>query len=197
MKKIADITSLKGIWKYLKDNETAIKGRKGANLRGAYRRGNWWVLNTPRLDMDFAEEKIVTHYRTKSLRFALSLEPWYASRDVYYITKSKPDIALKYVLALLNSSLYYQWFYHRGKRKGDTLELYAKPLKEVPIKEVSLEEQKPFIDLVDEIMAQKEIGGATESLEKELDFLVYHLYGLSNDEINMMESLDTRYGSTT
>lgn len=192
--KIEDITSLKGIWKYLKENETAIKGRKGANLRGAYRRGNWWVLNTPRLDMNFSEEKIVTHYRTKSLRFALSTEPWYASRDVYYITKNKPNVSLKYVLALLNSSLYYQWFYNRGKRKGDTLELYAKPLKEVPIKEISLTEQQPFIDLVNEIMKQKTMGGNTENLEREIDYLVYALYELTEDEISMMESLESRYG---
>ena len=192
--KIEDITSLKGIWKYLKKNETAIKGRKGANLRGAYRRGNWWVLNTPRLDMDFSEEKIVTHYRTKSLRFALSSDSWYASRDVYYITKNKTDISLKYILALLNSSLYYQWFYNRGKRKGDTLELYAKPLKEVPIKEVDSIAQQPFIDLVDEIISQKEIGANTDNLEKEIDYLVYKLYELTDDEIAMMESFEMRYG---
>lgn len=192
--KIEDITSLKGIWKYLKKNETAIKGRKGANLRGAYRRGNWWVLNTPRLDMDFSEEKIVTHYRTKSLRFALSSDSWYASRDVYYITKNKTDISLKYILALLNSSLYYHWFYNRGKRKGDTLELYAKPLKEVPIKEVDSIAQQPFIDLVDEIISQKEIGANTDNLEKEIDYLVYKLYELTDDEIAMMESFEMRYG---
>ena len=69
--------------------------------------------------MDFSDEKIVTHYRSKSLRFALSTTPWYASRDVYYIVKQKPNISLKYILALLNSSLYYQWFYHRGKRKRE------------------------------------------------------------------------------
>ena len=30
-----NIESYKGIWQYLLENETAIKGRKGANLRGA------------------------------------------------------------------------------------------------------------------------------------------------------------------
>ena len=192
--KIEDITSLRGIWNYLQIHEDAIKGRKGANLRGAFRRGNWWVLNTPRLDMDFADEKIVTHYRTKSLRFALSTEPWYASRDVYYITKKKDNVSLKYILALLNSSLYYQWFYNRGKRKGDTLELYAKPLKEVPIKEIPLDEQQRFVDLVDRIIERKKSGHSTDELENEIDLLVYDLYGLEKSEIDLIEANSKKYG---
>src|SRR5690606_8203255 len=127
---VPDIAALPGIYRYLLANEERIKGRKGANLRGAYRRGNWWVLNTPRLDMDFEDEKIVTPYRSKTLRFAWTREPWYASRDVYYIVRQKPDVSLKYIVAVLNSTLYYRWLYYRGKRKGDMLELYAKPLKE-------------------------------------------------------------------
>ena len=185
--KIDDIQKCSGIWNYLKENEIAIKGRKGANLRGAYRRGNWWVLNTPRLDMDFTEEKIVTHYRTKSLRFALSDKPWYASRDVYYIVKQKPNISLKYILALLNSSLYYLWFYYRGKRKGDTLELYAKPLKETPIKEISEAEQLPFIQIVEEIIDKQKSGIDTKQLQQQIDMMVYQLYGLTDKEIELIE----------
>lgn len=191
---IADIESYKGIWQYLLENETAIKGRKGANLRGAYRRGNWWVLNTPRLDMNFNDEKIVTPYRSKELRFALSTTPWYASRDVYYIVKNKPNISLKYILALLNSSLYYQWFFNRGKRKGDMMELYAKPLKEVPIKEISMDKQQPFIEVVDNIISMKKDGINTDELERKLDTMIYQLYNLNDEEIQLIEKEKYRYG---
>jgi hypothetical protein len=146
---IPDITALPGIYRHLLANRPLIENRKGANLRGAYRRGNWWVLNTPRLDMDFEDEKIVTPYRSRTNRFAIVREPWYASRDVYYIVKRKPDVSLSYILALLNSTLYYQWLYHRGKRKGDMLELYAKPLKEIPVREVDPAAQQPFIRLAE------------------------------------------------
>lgn len=185
--KIIDIESFKGIYSYLLEHENLIKNRKGANLRGAFRRGNWWVLNTPRLDMDFADEKIVTPYRTKYLKFALSTDEWYASRDVYYIVKNKKNISLKYILALLNSKLYYLWFYHRGKRKGDTLELYAKPLKEVPIKEIPETEQQPFIDIVNEIIHKKKDEQNTTELERKIDFMVYELYRLTPEEIKLVE----------
>ena len=54
--------------------------------------------------------------------------------------------------------------------------------------------QQPFIDLVDEIISQKEIGANTDNLEKEIDYLVYKLYELTDDEIAMMESFEMRYG---
>lgn len=176
---VPDIAALPGIYRYLLANEERIKGRKGANLRGAYRRGNWWVLNTPRLDMDFEDEKIVTPYRSKTLRFAWTREPWYASRDVYYIVRQKPDVSLKYIVAVLNSTLYYRWLYYRGKRKGDMLELYAKPLKEIPIKEASPAEQQPFIRLAElAAFAAAHDPGRLPIVEQAIDALVFEsIYG--------------------
>jgi len=176
---VPDIAALPGIYRYLLVHEERIKGRKGANLRGAYRRGNWWVLNTPRLDMDFEDEKIVTPYRSNTLRFALTSEPWYASRDVYYIVRRKPDVSLKYILALLNSTLYYKWLYYRGKRKGEMLELYAKPLKEIPIKEVGPLQQRPFIRLAElAAFAATHAPDRLPVVERAIDALVFELiYG--------------------
>ena len=186
---IKNIRNYEGIWEYLVENQKEIKARQGANLRGAFKRGNWWVLNTPRLDMDFKDEKIVTPYRTKQTKFALSNDEWYASRDVYYIVKRKQNISLKYILALLNSKLYFTWFYNRGKRKGDTLEVYAKPLKEVPIFEISSSLQKPFIAVVDKILEIKEKDPIinTTNLENLIDEMVYKLYELTDEEIAIIE----------
>lgn len=55
--------------------------------------------------------------------------------------------ALGYLLAVLNSRLYFQWLFHRGKRKGRMLELFQIPLSEIPIKRLGAEEQKEFIEL--------------------------------------------------
>lgn len=62
----------------------------------------------------------------------------------------------RYILALLNTKLYFQWLHHRGKRKGEMLEPYQNPLSEIPIKVISSQEQKPFIALVDKIVAAKQ-----------------------------------------
>jgi len=195
---IHNIDRYKGIWAYLNRNKTQLSARKDANLRGAFRRGNWWVLCTPRLDLDFEGEKIITPYRTRSQRFAYSNTSWYASRDVYFITQRDPAIDLKYVLALLNSKLYYLWLYHKGKKKGDMLELYAKPLSEVPMLALDEKQQAPFIRAVDRILtftgdpaygSRPAAHLQVRALEDDINGMVYQLYGLAPDEIAMVESI--------
>ncbi|OQA13955.1 MAG: Eco57I restriction-modification methylase [bacterium ADurb.Bin363] len=146
--------------------------------------------------MLFDGPKIVAPQRSNENTFGYNESPWYASADVYFITsKGIRNIELKYILALLNSKLYYQWLYHRGKRKGEALELYQVPLSEVPIKVIGKEEQQPFIQLVDRILA---ITTKTDydphnppqeqkKLEREIDQRVYKLYGLTKEEIELVE----------
>jgi adenine-specific DNA-methyltransferase len=99
-------------------------------------------------------------------------------------------------LALLNSSLYYLWLYHRGKRKGEALELYQQPLSEIPIKKLLEVEQKPFIEIVDRILTitksddylrntSKQI--MVKDYEMQIDLLVYDLYGLTDEEIAVVK----------
>jgi adenine-specific DNA-methyltransferase len=110
--------------------------------------------------------------------------------DVYFITQRIKAVSLNFVLALLNSRLYYFWLYHMGQRKGEALELYQKPLAEVPIKQIGTDEQKPFIKLVDRILAakQRDADADISALKREIDKLVYSLYGLTTEEIQIVES---------
>jgi len=112
-------------------------------------------LHRPKTESDFLGPKIVAPQRSPRNTFGYNEIPWYAASDVFFITKKNEhkDISLKYILALLNSKLYYVWLYFRGKRKGETLELIAKPLSEIPIKKIHESEQKPFIELVDRILS--------------------------------------------
>jgi len=99
-------------------------------------------------------------------------------------------------LALLNSKLYYLWLYYRGKRKGEFLELYQKPLSEIPIKKIAKEDQQPFIDLVDKILAITKDDDYLENpvkqemvkeYERQIDQMVYKLYDLTEEEIKIVE----------
>jgi hypothetical protein len=49
------------------------------------------------------------------------------------------------------------------------------------------DQQQPFIELVDKILAEKKAGNDTSVLECEIDVLVYGLYGLSDEEILIVE----------
>ena len=90
---------------------------------------------------------------------------------------------------LLNSKLYYVWLYNRGKRKGENLELCQKPLSEIPIKKATPSQQQQIVDLVNKILATKKTdpNANTSALEREIDGIVYGLYGLTEEEIAVIE----------
>ena len=69
--------------------------------------------------------------------------------------------------------------------KGDILELYAKPLNDIPIK--IHDNKDSFIDLVDRIIESKKMDKNTTIMEIELDILVYHLYNLSYDDVLIVD----------
>ena len=112
-----------------------------------------WVLSSSRKDFNFSLPKIVSPQRSYKNIFGYTEKIWSASADVYFITSKSKDIELKYILALLNSNLYYYWLYEKGKRKGEMLELYLTPLSEIPIKKVNEDIQKKFVSVVDKILA--------------------------------------------
>jgi adenine-specific DNA-methyltransferase len=157
----------------------------------------WYALHRPRSQAIFeSNEKILVPYRNKRNIFGYSTKSVYSSRDVFFITKMDNQYDLKFLVGLLNSKLLYFWLYNKGKRKGEILELYYKPLSEIPIKEISSEQQKPFIHLADQILAitkdddylqntQKQ--AKVKALEAEIDQLVYKLYDLTPEEIKIVE----------
>ncbi|MBU4222331.1 MAG: hypothetical protein KKA10_12095 [Euryarchaeota archaeon] len=79
------------------------------------------------------------------------------------------------------------------------LELYLTPLSEIPIKNISKDESKPFINLVDQILSLTNSPDYLDSLEKkarvktlenEIDQLVYKLYDLNPEEIKIVEGFN-------
>ena len=165
-------------------------------MQAALKLGKWWVIFATRNKDIFLGEKIISPQRSYKNKFAYNQTEWFASADVYFITQKNKDINLKYILALLNSKLYFLWLYHRGKRKGEMLEMLFTPLSEIPIKKISEEDQSPFIDLVDKILTFTQYddyqGNETKQskvskYEKQIDQLVYKLYSLTEEEVKIIE----------
>ena len=156
----------------------------------------WFDLWWPRQQGIFEEEKIVVPQRSSENTFGYNESEWYAASDVFFVTKAKKGYELKYILALLNSKLYYVWLYNRGKRKGEILELIATPLSEIPIKKTEDKIQQQFIAIVDKILAitqtddylsNKDKQNRVKAYQDEIDQLVYKLYGLTEEEIKVVE----------
>lgn len=93
----------------------------------------WYGLQWPREREIFDGPKLVSPQRCSENRFAYAQGPWFASADVYFLTRPVQGISLWALLAYLNSDIMLHWFLHCGKRKGRQLELYATPLGNVPV----------------------------------------------------------------
>jgi hypothetical protein len=98
---------------------------------------------------------------------------------------------LKLLLGLLNSKL--PLFYIKEKYKGSSynkgINFNKDMINNLPIPKISNTEQKPFINLVDQILAAKkdDPNSNTSALEKQIDEMVYKLYGLTEEEIAIVE----------
>ncbi len=131
------------------------KFRPFLELKREYKTGQlpWFSQHWAREYELFSDKsKIVFPYRAKKNIFAYSDKEYFGSKDILYLRQKDKNFNMKYLLALLNSKLYYTWLYYRGKRKGETLELYVTPISEIPIKNLSEDNQKIFIVLSDYII---------------------------------------------
>ncbi len=110
---------------------------------------------------------------------------------IHTIRVHDKDFSTKYVMALMNSKLMGKVFRMRVPLKGDVFpEFRVFDLnQQIPIKIASSSQQQPIIDLVDTILAKKKADPAadTSAEERAIDKLVYSLYGLTEDEINLVE----------
>ena len=92
----------------------------------------------------------------------------------------------KFLLGVLNSN-FTNWYFRNFLSDG--LNFYPNDAKELPIRDVSAEQQIPIIELVDQILDAKRTGSDADtfSAENEIDKLVYALYDLTPEEIAIVE----------
>jgi hypothetical protein len=95
----------------------------------------------------------------------------------------------KYLLGILNSRLISYWFALKfGKlQRGIFPQFKINELAQFPIPNVSLSQQQPIITLVEQILQLKKQNADTSALETEIDKLVYELYGLTDEEITIVD----------
>lgn len=177
---------------YLELFKKDLLGRRGPK-NGEY---SWWRLHRPSEKMIYdAKEKIVVPYRATRNRFAYDNEQFFNDGgDIRaLIIKDGAPFKIKYLLALLNSSLI-NWYYgFIGKSKGDSREYFNKPLAKIPIKDASDDQQQALANLADQMMAavkkqqeavseqDKRIANTrVEAIDKQINQIVYELYGITD-----------------
>ena len=102
------------------------------------------------------------------------------------LERNSQNFAIKYLLGILNSAPARDFL--RANRRNN-IQLYPDDWKRVPIPNVSPEQQKPIIELVDRILDAKrtDLNADVAELENEIDQVVYSLYGLNPEEISIVE----------
>lgn len=110
----------------------------------------------------------------------------YRRQDPFGDREAREEISkhfhLKYILAIMNSSFAREWL--KGKRRSK-MHIYPDDWKQLPIAPISLQEQKPLVECVDQILREYEIHGyplpaasakKVAEWEHELDLMVEKLY---------------------
>ena len=162
------------------------KGQKG----GRKKTFNQWFETQDTISnwQEFKKEKIVWGELSDEQKFTYDESGFYANNTIFILTGKN----LKYLLSILNCKLSKWYFEQISTSSGMGTNRWLKyKIELLPIKQISEEEQKPLISLVDQILAAKKENAAadTSAWEREIDALVYQLYGLTADEIAIVEGV--------
>ena len=113
--------------------------------------------------------------------------PFAVTGNVFTIIHKEKDF-LKYCLALINSKLIkYYWKLMFSDFKSSFPQVTIFSLSQLPIPKVHLIKQQMIVDKVNQVLKIKSLNEDSSLLEKEIDQLVYHLYELTEDEIQIVE----------
>lgn len=140
----------------------------------------------------FENDKLVVRRTGDFILAAVDFDRFYFSNNVFIcLLKKDSSIKLEYALAHLNSKIN-TWYYRAIQpRKGKLFaELKINVLKKLPLKLAKESDQKPIITLVNDIISMKKSDKQPDTtlLEAEIDKMFYELYGLTEDEIAIIEN---------
>lgn len=168
-------------YKHLSKFEDVIKDIRSKNNEDVK---DWFTLDRPRERWVFEKEKVVAPQRSKQNKFGYSSGDFYASADVYYIIPHDSEISAKYLTVLLNSSIYYFWFYNKGKRKGDMLELYQKPLSEAPIFITS--RMNKYLEFFEQVKERENHQSDLDELLQKIDAFICRDFNFTYQEYKLL-----------
>ncbi len=164
-------------------------------------------LHRPRTPEVFeVDEKILVQRISggkRPLKAAYDDERYYDKESINNIIISDKRFNIKYILGLLNSSLF-NWYYAKKFSNESTLTVNVSKayLSQLPIKDIPRRTQEPLVKLVDKMLllnerlnkidedsineiesVQEEIG----TTDKAIDQIVYSIYGLVDKEKQAIE----------
>jgi type II restriction/modification system DNA methylase subunit YeeA len=169
------------IYEYLTNYKNELKARSDQGE-------HWTNLRNCAYLLDFDKPKIIYPNMTKYLPFVIDLDEHFYHNDKSFHIVGE---FIYWLGAFLNSKLFKYCFKDNfAELLGGTRELRKVFIEIIPVKQITKEQEKPFKIIVSKILATKkeDINADTSSQEKEIDQMVYELYGLTEEEIRIVEN---------
>jgi len=178
--------SYPSIYKHLRSVGETEKG-KGKGLFDRDDKGDyWWELRPCSYYDEFEKEKIIWGELSDDQKFTLDNDGHHSNNTIFFITGKN----LRYLLAILNSKLAKWYFNEISTSSGMGTNRWLKyKIEQLPIKDIAEDKQVPFVQFVNQILSAKndDSNSNTCDLENEIDQLVFELYGLTEEEIKIVE----------
>jgi len=178
--------------------------RYNLNWRGTFLDYGKWLAAPRKPDWFQGARIVVREVTAKGVIHATIIEGDYVfSNSVDGIRLRNDNMELKYLLGIINSKIIS--FYHLNTSpnafKGTFPKILLKDLRKLPIIKPPKEIEGYFISLVDNLLKlnkqlqttkldsdRQQIQRAIDHAEKKIDELVYELYGLTEEEIEIIEN---------
>ena len=179
----------------LPNNKVDFSGDKYNALKSTMVK-KYRIINTyKRIETDFADtfknEMIILPRTVLYLQATMKEKNIVLLDRIYYLT-AKSMVNTYYVLGTINSKVTNFWFEHyygTTKVSGGYFDLNGTQIKSIPIPIASSDKQNEIAEKVKIILAKKKQNPNTDTsaLEREIDKKVYELYGLTEEEISVIE----------
>ena len=180
-------------WEYYMANKKHLEAREDGRMRN----NNWYGFIYPKnLEVMFASKILVPDIADRAA-FALDEAGEFTFTSGYGITlKADVKLSPKYLVALLNSRLLDScWKRVSTPLRGGYFRYFTQFIEQLPIRPIDFAvaseraQHDALVKLVERILAAKEKNPAadTTTLEDEIDQQVCALYGLTPEEIKIVE----------
>lgn len=148
------------------------------------------AIANPRNPMFFHGSRILIREITNPKILAgYTNEESYNDPSIINILDLNGSFDIKVMLGILNSKLatYYHFNASPKATKGAFPKILVEDIKNFPVPQISKHQQSALAVNVNAILKAKEKGADTTKLEREIDDMVYKLYGLTYDEVKTIE----------
>ncbi len=173
----------------LKQASESFTDNNGVKQKTRKKTGNKWFETQDQIGYysEFVKEKIVYPIISNNPKFVCSTSGLYTNDKCFLITGNGNN--LKFLTGVLNSQLSFWYLRQIGSLLGSGgFEFRKIYVEQLPIPQISPATQQSFITLVDKILTAKQNNQDTTAMEAEIDQMVYKLYNLTKDEIDIIEA---------